>query len=198
MVNSLSDSEHGHQLRSDAESRLSGGMAPPMSSSTLSPDTLSLLYRLASNPDTASDGLKLLHELQTHQVELDLQQAQMEANEREANERLNHYRILFEASPVGYLVVAFNGHIVEANPAASRLLGMDSAALESCTLDTVVTPCTTQPAFAGLMEALTKGARGACYTVKSGDNETASHSLLLNAGIAPDGNALLITLSEHT
>ncbi|MGM0451108.1 MAG: PAS domain S-box protein, partial [Pseudomonadota bacterium] len=183
-------------LRSEAETRLSSGMAPPTNGWTLNPDTLTLLYRLASDPDTASDGLKLLHELQTHQVELDLQQSQMEANEREANEQLTHYRVLFEAAPVGYLVVALDGNITQSNPVASQLLGMDSSALESCTLDTVLTPCT-QTASSGLMEALTTGAKGACYRVQSADSGAAPRSLVLNAGIAPDGNAILITLSEH-
>lgn len=196
MANSVNDHGHGSQLRLDAETRLSTGRAPPTNGWTLNPDTLSLLYRLASNPDTASDGLKLLHELQTHQVELDLQQAQMEANARESAEVLDHYRALFEAAPVGYLVVAEDGRIREANPTASRLLGMESGVLESCTLDTVL-GTRSQPAFSGLMEALSRGVRGASYSVYPSNHDAGSDSLLLNAGMAPDGSAILITLSEH-
>ena len=68
MANSPVEPEQSNQLRIDAETRLSSGKAPLANGWTLNPDTLALLYRLASNPDTASDGLKLLHELQTHQV----------------------------------------------------------------------------------------------------------------------------------
>lgn len=196
MANSAPESDHGDRLRNDAETRLRSGSTPLTNGWTLNPDTLSLLYRLASNPDTASDGLKLLHELQTHQVELDLQQSQMEANERESSEQLIHYRVLFEAAPVGYLVVALDGQILESNPAATRMLGTDSGTLEGSTLDTVLGP-RSQPVLSGLMEALTRGDRGASYEVHPSNNGDTSGSLLLNSSIAPDGNAILITLSEH-
>lgn len=196
MADSSSESEHGKKLRIDAENRLSSGQAPLTNGWTLNADTLRLLYRLASNPDTASDGLKLLHELQTHQVELDLQQAQIEANERESTELMTHYKVLFEAAPVGYLVVAMDGHIVEANPTATRLLGMDCGTLEGSTLDSVL-GARTPSSVRGLTDALIRGERNASFEVQSGDNDAASRSLALNASIAPDGNALLVTLSEH-
>ncbi|TDT40284.1 PAS domain S-box-containing protein [Halospina denitrificans] len=196
MANSSIEPKHGDQLRMDAETRLRSGKAPPTNGWTLKPDTLALLYRLASNPDTASDGLKLLHELQTHQVELDLQQAQIDANERESTDLLTHYRVLFEAAPVGYLVVTLDGHICEANPAATQLLGVDAGTLEGSTLEGVL-GARTESAVSGLMDTLTHGDKGAPYEVQSSDNGTASRSLVLNSSIAPDGNALLITLSEH-
>ena len=120
----------------------------------------------------------------------------MEANECESIDRLTHYRVLFEAAPVGYLVVTLDGHICEANPAATQLLGMDSGTLESRTLDSVL-GARTQSAVTGLMDALIHEERGAPYEVHSGDNDTAPRSLLLNSSTAPDGNALLITLSEQ-
>jgi hypothetical protein len=36
-------------------------------------DAFRVLFELASSPDTAGDALALLHELQVHQVELDMQ-----------------------------------------------------------------------------------------------------------------------------
>jgi len=120
----------------------------------------------------------------------------MEANERESTDLLTHYRVLFEAAPVGYLVVTLDGHIYEANPAAAQLLGVDAWVRASSTLDSVL-EARTQASVSGLTDALTHGERGAPYEVQSSDNGTASRSLVLNSSIAPDGNALLITLSEH-
>jgi hypothetical protein len=73
MFNNTEDLSAHVQLRQKAETRISGGNAPATKGWTLGAASLMLLHRLASNPDTASDALKLLHELQVHQVELDLQ-----------------------------------------------------------------------------------------------------------------------------
>ena len=69
-----------NQLRQAAEDSLKQGTTPPTKGWSISADALALLYRLASNPDSAGDALKLLHELQAHQVELDLQHEQLKAN----------------------------------------------------------------------------------------------------------------------
>jgi len=46
-----------------------------------------VLYELASSPSTAPDALALLHELQVHQVEVDLQ-----------DEELRHARVEFNST----------------------------------------------------------------------------------------------------
>ena len=60
-------------LRRQAEQQLREGSANFDVAYTASADALTELYRLSSNAKTASSGLKLLHELQTYQVELELQ-----------------------------------------------------------------------------------------------------------------------------
>lgn len=110
-------------LRLDAEARLREGTSPP-ATRALSAETLARLFRLASTPDTANDGLKLLHELQVHQVELDLQQEQIEADERDTADALAHYKAVFDFAPVVYLVVNNDGHVVESNLAGAQLFGV--------------------------------------------------------------------------
>ena len=111
------------QLRLDAENRLRERSAPPTGGWTVGADALTLLYRLASAPDTAADALKLLSELQTHQVELDLQHAQLQTDQQELSHALAHYQTLYDFAPVGYLVVGLDGQILEGNRAGAELLG---------------------------------------------------------------------------
>lgn len=111
------------QLRRDARHLLDHGASPKIRSGTLGVDALQLLYQRASEPESAADALKLLHELQTFQVELDLMYQQLQANEHDLTEELAHYRSLYDQAPVAYLVVDSLGGIIESNRAAVALLG---------------------------------------------------------------------------
>ena len=121
-------------LRQDAESRLKAGSAPRTSGSPLDKDALARLYAMASDPQRSSDALRLLQELQVHQVELDLQREELENNERDMSRELALYKALFEQTPGVCLVATLEGRIVEANPAASRLLNIRHAELLGRTL----------------------------------------------------------------
>lgn len=111
------------EFRSEAAFRLKIGVASS-SDWCLSADTLGLLFKLASSPDTVMDGLKLLHELQTHQVELEMQQQELERSAQQHDKQQSVLRSYFEHAPFGYLVVQEEGEIVQCNPAAAQLLGM--------------------------------------------------------------------------
>lgn len=115
--------EHNERLRLTAQALIKEGAAPVTRLSNLGGDTLELLYRRANNPEFAPDALKLLHELQTQQVEMDLLYEQLKTNEYEMTDELAHYRALYELAPVAYLIVANDGQIVESNEAAGTLLG---------------------------------------------------------------------------
>ena len=109
------------KLRQQAEQQLKTGTAPASNAFSASADALGVLYRLSSVTTTASDGLKLLHELQTYQVELDLQLEQLQQNERESSHELACYRQLFDMTPVGCLILSLDGIITDCNSAAERL-----------------------------------------------------------------------------
>lgn len=109
-------------LRQNAQQRLSAGNAPSTRGWGVSVEALTLLHRLASTPGSAADALQLLHELQVHQVELDLQQAQLEASENELTEGLAHYRMLYERAPIAYFALNTSGEIEECNQAGAALL----------------------------------------------------------------------------
>ncbi|MGE0709232.1 MAG: ATP-binding protein [Planctomycetota bacterium] len=69
------------------------------------------------------DRRHLLHELEVHQLELELQnEALLEARRELAAERAR-YAELFLDAPLGYLVVDAGGRVLEANREAARLLG---------------------------------------------------------------------------
>ncbi len=91
---------------------------------------LALLHGLASSPETASDALKLLHELQVHQVELDLQHEQAEQDRRQLSEGLADYTALFDSAPFAYLTLHPDGLVSAANRIAVDWLAAETAESE--------------------------------------------------------------------
>ena len=110
------------KLRQIAEDRLGNGTAPATQDWSAGIQALSLLHDLAISPNTASDALKLLHELQVHQVELDLQHEQAEQDRRQFADDLSNYMALFDLAPFAYFALSSDGLIVAANRLASRWL----------------------------------------------------------------------------
>jgi len=110
------------QLRTVAEDRLKSGTAPFTKGWPSSAQTLALLHSLASDPAKATDALKLLHELQVHQVELDLQHEQMEQERLLYAQSLEAYIELFESAPCAYLTLDLEGRLLDASRAGAEWL----------------------------------------------------------------------------
>ena len=97
------------------------------------------------------DALHLLHELQVHHVELQLQNEELEQARAEAIAAGDRYARLFELAPVAVLNLTLAGHIVQANRAAAALLGQGQEALQQRTLRDFLAP-ESQEAWQMLLE----------------------------------------------
>ncbi|MGZ5027522.1 MAG: EAL domain-containing protein, partial [Methylobacter sp.] len=77
-----------------------------------------------------ADAKKLLHELQVHQIELEMQNEALLIARTEAEASLARYTELYDMAPVGYLTLARNGTIEQLNLKAARQLGIFRAQLK--------------------------------------------------------------------
>lgn len=83
---------------------------------------------------------RLLHELQVHHVELEMQNTElMEARDR-MEAQLEKYTDFYDFSPVGYMSLDENGQIMEVNLTGAALLGIDRSRLLKRRLSSLVTP----------------------------------------------------------
>ncbi|MBV5338236.1 MAG: PAS domain S-box protein [Deltaproteobacteria bacterium] len=73
----------------------------------------------------------LLHELRTHQIELEMQNEELRRTQRELESAQKRYFDLYDLAPLGYLTFNDNGLIREANLSAASMLGMERAALRN-------------------------------------------------------------------
>jgi len=67
----------------------------------------------------------LLHELQVHQVELEMQNEALRKAQMELEAMRDRYVDLYDFAPVGYIALNSNGMIDEINLTATALLGME-------------------------------------------------------------------------
>jgi len=70
-----------------------------------------------------SAALQTLHELQVHQIELEIQNEELRQKQAELDFALQMYFDLYELAPVGYCSLSEQGLILKANLTAAKLLG---------------------------------------------------------------------------
>ncbi len=75
------------------------------------------------------DVQRLVHELQVHQIELEMQNEELRRSRAEVEAWLEHYTELYDFAPVGYLTLARDGTIRKVNLACAKLLGVERARL---------------------------------------------------------------------
>ena len=123
MSNLIRTAQGPANLRQQAAKKLSIG-SPTAGQRASQTEALAVLHQMASSPNTAADALALLHELQVHQVELDLQQEELERSRLELESALMRQTALFERAPVGYMTIQASTVLCEINLAGARLLGV--------------------------------------------------------------------------
>ena len=74
---------------------------------------------------TESESLKLIHELEVHQIELEIQNEELTQSKISAAESAEKYIELYDSSPVGYLSLLKEGTIVEINLCGAQMLGKE-------------------------------------------------------------------------
>src|SRR5688572_3412339 len=81
-----------------------------------------------------ADAQRLVHELQVHQVELELQNAELLEARARAEAMVEKYTELYDFAPVGYFSLTASGRIKLVNLAGARLVGLERARLVGQTL----------------------------------------------------------------
>ncbi|MHB8972883.1 MAG: hybrid sensor histidine kinase/response regulator [Pirellulaceae bacterium] len=83
---------------------------------------------------------RLLHELQVHQIELEMQNEELRRIQGEVEASRARYFDLYDLAPVGYFTLSEQGLILEANLTGARLLGVERIALVRQRLTRFVLP----------------------------------------------------------
>jgi PAS domain S-box-containing protein len=148
-------------------------------------------------PGDEADALRLLHELEVHQIELELQNAELERTRDELEAALERYTDLYDFAPVGYLTLARDGGIYSANLAGADLLGVPRARLLGRRFGTFL-PLAERPSFdAFLARTLDDSQRESCEVTLVPDGG-GTRVVRIEATASPSGKECRVALLDVT
>jgi diguanylate cyclase (GGDEF)-like protein/PAS domain S-box-containing protein len=118
--------------------------------------------KTGSFPAAEADTRRLVHELEVHQIELEMQNEELAQSHAEVEALLRQYADLYDFAPVGYFTLARDGAIRQANLAGARLLGVEVGKLIKRRFGVFVS-VESRPAFNAFLEKVfTSGSKEAC------------------------------------
>jgi PAS domain S-box-containing protein len=109
-----------------------------------------------AQPRTEADTQRLLHELQVHQIELEMQNAELQDARNEIEAGLEKYTDLYDFAPVGYFSIDEQGLILEVNLTGAALLGVERSHLINRRLQRFLAR-TSRPIFLAFLEKVFAG-----------------------------------------
>ena len=95
------------------------------SQETLRLQAENLVGHFPSTDALARSTEELLHELQVHQIELEMQNDELRRAQILVEESRDRYLDLYDFAPIGYLTLGRDGEIIEINLTCASLLGME-------------------------------------------------------------------------
>ena len=79
--------------------------------------------------ETEADLRRMKHELEVHQIELEMQNEELQQAHAEAAAALARYTDIYDFAPLGYFTLGRDGAIANANLTGARLLGLERVRL---------------------------------------------------------------------
>ena len=79
--------------------------------------------------ETEADLQRIRHELEVHQIELEIQNEELQQAQRETDSALGKYADLYDFAPIGYFTLTAEGNILGVNLTGARLVGIERARL---------------------------------------------------------------------
>ncbi len=137
------------------------------------------------------DIKKLLHELQVHQIELEMQNEELrEANEI-AESALKKYTMLYDLAPMGYFTLAADGTILELNFTGAEMLGDRRFSLVNSNFKLFVSEQSRDIFNDFFRKIYTEKNKISCKITLGYDNKILSHVHMEGVVIAGETNCLL-------
>ena len=156
---------------------------------------LGVLLKMASSSPSAEDALAVLHELQVHQVELELQDEELRRSRAELEATLCRQVQLYECSPAGCFTIDRDTGLREVNLTAAGMLGCERTQLLGRSLDTYLTPQSAS-ALHAMLARLNHSTPTTVGTLQLAAGHGEPRSVHASASRDPDGRHFLVAFVD--
>ena len=151
----------------------------------------------ASSVLSDADNLKLIQELQIHQIELEMQNEELVFAREQAKLAEEKYTNLFDFAPSGYIMLSKEGEILELNFRAANLLCKDRSHLINNTFAFFVS-IETRPVFNSFIKRLfTNRIKETCEVIIATKGNFPIH-VNIEGVISESGNFYFLTFEDNT
>lgn len=131
--------------------------------------------------------LKLLHELQVHQLELEMKNEELRRAKAEIEAGLRRYTDLYDFAPVGYFTLAHDGAISHANLTGAEFIGIERSQLTNRRLAQFISEAD-RPAFNAFLKKVFAGKSHESCEVSLTETGPKSIVVRIEAVASPDGS----------
>ncbi|MHB9143465.1 MAG: PAS domain-containing protein, partial [Paludibacter sp.] len=144
-----------------------------------------------------SDSLRLIHELQVHQIELELQNDELIIAREHAEDVSTKYTELYDSAPTGYFTLSPTGEILELNPAGARMLGNERENLKDRLFQLYVSN-TSKPIFNLFLEKVFAGNTKQTCELTLSTNTDRQIYIDLSGIVSKNGDKCSLTVNDIT
>jgi PAS domain S-box-containing protein len=138
-----------------------------------------------------ADTQKLLHELQVHQIELEMQNEELLKAYETAEAALKKFTMVFDQAPLGFVTLESDGTIAEMNFAASDMLGYRRSSLLGSNFRMYVSDESVTTFSDFFKKVYTTHQKEACKIMVANDSEFMRQVYIEGIVIENDNNCML-------
>ncbi|MDW7683833.1 MAG: PAS domain S-box protein [Bacillota bacterium] len=160
-------------------------------------DRLSEKKKHIAIPHTQSDMQRLIHELEVHQIELEMQNDELRHSRAELDMSLERYANLYDFAPVGYFTLAHSGNIQQVNLTGSRLLGKERTAILFQPFEQFISP-SSRSAFKTFLEDTLRSQPKASCEVKLQSVQSETCYVHIEGRVSENGQECHIAVFDIT
>jgi len=139
----------------------------------------------------------LVHELQVHQIELEMQNEELQKTREEVKAGLDRYVELYDFAPVGYFTLDNLGLILQANFAGASMLGSERSRLTGRPFVSCIAPGSL-PAFTALVRNVYRQPDAGCQTAELTLATSPPVILRIEARVVSPGARCLLAATDIT
>jgi PAS domain-containing protein len=141
------------------------------------------------------DNLKLIHELQVHQIELEMQNNELVLAKEQAESAMNNFKDLYDFAPSGYLSLSKEGNIVKLNFAAAQILGKERILLKNTRFGVYIHPNSLAHYNQSIEDAFRIKSKKTCELFLLSNSETPI-CVHIDAIVSENSNECLLTMID--